>query len=114
MKLATGARTGTGAWLLQRATAAILALLLPVLLWRLLAAVPVDYTAWRAIFAPAWVRVALLLASVALALHAWVGMRDILMDYVSAMAVRLLLYLAVVATLAASVAWLLVVLWSLT
>lgn len=113
MMLATGAHTGTGTWLLQRATAVLLAIVLPVLLWRVVMALPVDYPAWRAIFEPVWVRVSVLLAAAALALHAWVGMRDILMDYVGSTALRLVLYWVVIATLASSVAWLLVVVWQL-
>lgn len=113
MTLATGAHTGTGTWLLQRATAVLMTIVLPVLLWRVLAALPVDYLAWRAIFEPVWMRVSLLLAAGALALHAWVGMRDILMDYVRSTALRLALYFVVIATLASSVAWLLVIVWSL-
>lgn len=113
MKAVTGAHTGTGAWLLQRASAVMLALLLPLLLWHVLSALPADHAAWRAVFGPAWVRAALLLAGLALALHAWVGMHDILMDYVRATGVRLLLAFAVIAVLAGSVAWLATLLWSL-
>lgn len=113
MRRGAGAHTGTGAWLMQRATAVALAVLLPLLLARLLAALPVDYEGWRALFAPVWARVALLLAAAALALHAWVGLRDILMDYVKPVAARLALYFIVIAVLAGSVAWLLAALWGL-
>ena len=47
----------------------------------------------------------------ALALHAWIGMRDILMDYVHHSGVRLALTLAVIVTLAACVLWMAAVLW---
>jgi succinate dehydrogenase / fumarate reductase membrane anchor subunit len=113
MKRATGSHTGTGTWLVQRATALPLAVLLPILLLRGMAAMPFDYAGWHAWFAPAWVRVALLVTTGALALHAWVGMRDILMDYVKPVALRLAAYLLVVAVLAGSLAWLVTILWSL-
>lgn len=111
MKAITGAHTGTGSWLLQRATAVLLALTLPGLAVYVLAALPVDFAGWQALFAPQGVRVLLLLAAVALALHAWVGMRDILMDYVRPTGVRLALLLAVIVVLAGSVVWLAAVLW---
>ncbi|MCA1925635.1 MAG: succinate dehydrogenase, hydrophobic membrane anchor protein [Thiobacillus sp.] len=114
MKRALGSHTGTGSWLMQRATALALAVLLPLLAIRLLAALPADYAGWRAAFAPTWVRVAWLLAALSLALHAWVGMRDLLMDYVQPMAARLALYLVVIGTLAGSVIWLMASLWSAT
>jgi len=111
LKAITGAHSGTGSWLLQRATAVLLALALPGLAVYVLAALPVDFAGWQALFAPQGVRVLLLLAAVALALHAWVGMRDILMDYVRPTGVRLALLLAVIVVLAGSVVWLAAVLW---
>lgn len=106
MKPATGSRTGTGTWLVQRATAVALALVVPALALYVIATPPTDFANWQARFSPLWLRVSLLLATVALALHAWVGMRDIFMDYVHATVLRLALYLAVIATLIASVTWL--------
>ena len=61
MKLAAGSRTGTGTWLVQRATALVLAVALPVLLLHFLTAWPHDFVAWQKVFAPLWVRVSLLL-----------------------------------------------------
>ena len=112
MKTATGSHTGTGTWLVQRATAVVLALALPGLTIYFLVAMPLDFADWRALFAPLWMRVLMLLTAVALALHAWVGMRDIFMDYVHPTGLRLALYLAVIVTLTGSVSWLAAVLWS--
>ena len=112
MKAATGSHIGTGTWLLQRATAVALALALPGLAIYFLAALPFDFSGWQALFAPLWLRVLMLLTMAALALHAWVGMRDIFMDYVHHTGLRLALYLAVIATLAGNVAWLAATLWS--
>lgn len=111
MKTSTGSHTGTGTWLLQRATAVILALALPGLAIYFMAVLPLDFPGWQSLFAHQWIRVAMLLTGVALALHAWVGMRDIFMDYVHPLALRLALYLAVIVTLAGSVTWLAAVLW---
>ncbi|MDT3706574.1 MAG: succinate dehydrogenase, hydrophobic membrane anchor protein [Thiobacillus sp.] len=114
MKSTTGSHTGTGTWLVQRATAVGLALTLPVLILYFLMALPVDFVGWQALISPLWLRVLILLASAALALHAWVGMRDIFMDYVHPTGLRLALYLAVIAILAGSVTWLAAVLWGLS
>lgn len=113
MKPVPGAHTGTGSWLLQRASAVVLAVALPGLALYVFAALPLDYRGWQALFAPPWLRVALLLTAVALALHAWVGMKDILMDYVRPTGLRLVLYLVVIVVLAGSVAWLAAVLGNL-
>lgn len=111
MKSATGAHTGTGIWLVQRATAMLLVVALPGLIVYFLTALPVDFAGWKSLFAPLWVRVLLLLTMTALALHAWVGMRDIFMDYVHPVGLRLALYLAVIVTLAACEIVMLVLLW---
>lgn len=106
MKIAIGAHTGTGTWLLQRASAVVLAVALPGLLAYALLALPLDFAGWQKLFAPLGMRMLIGLSGVALALHAWVGMRDIFMDYVHPVGLRLTLYLAVILALAASVAWL--------
>lgn len=111
MKLAIGSRTGTGVWMVQRATALLLALALPVMGFKFLEALPLDFQAWQAWLSPVWVRVLLLLTAAVLALHAWVGMRDIFMDYLQCIAIRLLLLLGVMAVLISSVVWLAVILF---
>ena len=108
----SGAHTGTGTWLLQRATALLLALALPGLTGYFLVAMPLDFAGWQALFAPRWLRVLMTLTGIALALHAWVGMRDLFMDYVHLVGLRLMLNLLVIVTLAGSVAWLAAVVWS--
>lgn len=112
MKATTGSHTGTGSWLLQRATALVLALALPGLAIYFLSALQTDFSGWQALFAPLGLRVLMLLTAAALALHAWTGMRDIFMDYVRPTALRLALLLAVIVILAGSVAWLAATLWS--
>ena len=111
MKSSTGAHTGTGTWLVQRATAVLLAVALFGLIVHFLTALPVNFSDWQALFTPLWVRVLLLLTMTALALHAWVGMRDIFMDYVHPVALRLALYLAVIVTLAGCEIVMLMALW---
>jgi succinate dehydrogenase / fumarate reductase membrane anchor subunit len=111
MRSASGSHTGTGVWLLQRATALLLALALPGLGIYLLAALPTDYPGWQSLFEPHGVRVLILLTVAALALHAWAGMRDILMDYVRPTGLRLVLVLAVIVILAGSVTWLAAILF---
>lgn len=111
MKSATGSHTGTGTWLVQRATALVLAVAMPGLMLYFLAALPLDFAGWQALCAPLSVRVSMLLTGAALALHAWVGMRDIFMDYIHPTGLRLMLYLAVIVTLAGSVVWLAAILF---
>ena len=111
MKTITGAHSGTGLWLLQRGTAVVMALMLPLLIWRIGTALPLDFAGWRTLFAPQWMRLATWLFIATLALHAWIGMHDILMDYVRPLGLRLAAYLIVIVTLVACVTTMAAVLW---
>ena len=111
MKPITGAHSGTGLWLMQRGTAVVMALMLPLLIWRIGTALPLDFAGLQALFAPQWMRLAIWLFTATLALHAWIGMRDILMDYVRPLGLRLAAYLIVIVTLVACVTTMAAVLW---
>lgn len=113
MKSIAGAHSGTGLWLLQRGTAVVMAVALPLLAWRIGAALPLDFAGWQALFAPLWMRLATWLFIATLAMHAWIGVRDILMDYVRPLGIRLALYLIVIVTLAACVTAMAAVLWGM-
>lgn len=111
MKPVTGAHSGTGLWLLQRGTAVVMAVMLPLLIWQIGAALPLDFAGWKNLFAPQWMRIMTWLFTATLAMHAWIGMRDILMDYVRPLGLRFALYLLVIVTLAACVITMAAVLW---
>jgi succinate dehydrogenase / fumarate reductase membrane anchor subunit len=83
--------SGLRAWALQRITAIYLALFSLVLLWHFALNPPADFLQWRDWVAQPWVSIGLLLYIVALLLHAWVGIRDVLIDYVHPLGLRLLL-----------------------
>lgn len=106
-------RTATGlrAWAVQRATAIYLGLFFVYFVAHWLIAPPADYAAWRAWVGHPLMGTALLLALVALLLHAWVGVRDILIDYVHPTALRVGLLALVGLGLAACGLWAAVVLF---
>ena len=56
-------------------------------------------------------RVATLLFAVSLAWHAWVGMRDILMDYIKPDGLRLTLQIGTLLVIAAYFGWAIQILW---
>jgi succinate dehydrogenase / fumarate reductase membrane anchor subunit len=110
-RLVVGAHYGLRDWLAQRITAAIMAVYTLILAGVLLEGAPFTYGAWKALFAQGWMRVATLLFAVSLAWHAWVGARDILMDYVKPDGLRLTLQVGTLLLLAAYVGWTLQILW---
>ncbi|MFP4559804.1 MAG: succinate dehydrogenase, hydrophobic membrane anchor protein [Thiohalorhabdus sp.] len=100
-----GARSGLAAWWWQRVTAVYLLVFLAAGLGGLLLAPPQDYAEWRAFLAAPGVRVALMLFVVATAVHAYVGVRDVFMDYVPRGGVRTTAFILWAAAVAAFVAW---------
>jgi succinate dehydrogenase / fumarate reductase membrane anchor subunit len=100
-------RTASGlrAWVLQRVSAVYLALFLVYFVAQWAVAPPADYAAWRAWIGGPVMSVATLLGVTALLLHAWVGLRDILIDYVQPTALRLSLLAALALGLAACALW---------
>lgn len=96
--------TGLRAWVVQRVSAAYLAIFVLALAGRLAFAPPADAAAWRAWVADPWVNAAFGLALAALLLHAWVGVRDVLLDYVRPTGLRLAA-LALVALALAAYGW---------
>lgn len=81
--------SGLRAWILQRITAVYLALFAILVAWRWLPQPPDSYEEWRDWLADPWIGIAFLLFFAALLLHAWIGIRDVLIDYVHPFAVRL-------------------------
>lgn len=110
-RLVVGAHFGVGNFLLQRLTALILVVFFAILGIRLLLAGTIDYVAWASIFVPLWMKVLTLVALVALLYHAWVGVRDIWMDYVKPVWVRLMLQTLTALWLLACAVWSVQILW---
>jgi succinate dehydrogenase / fumarate reductase membrane anchor subunit len=112
-RVVTGAHYGLKDWLVQRVTALVMATYAVLLVATLLVCAPGSYEEWRAVFAPQWMRLASLVFFLSLFWHAWIGMRDILMDYVSSTAARLGLQVVVILLLVAYAAWAVQILWSI-
>jgi succinate dehydrogenase / fumarate reductase membrane anchor subunit len=72
-----------------------------------------GYDRWAAIFSAQWMKALTLVVFVALGWHAWVGVRDIWMDYVKPVAVRLTLQVLTIVWLVACIGWAVQVLWRL-
>ena len=110
-KAPVGAHYGTGDWLLQRLTAVVMALYTIAVLACILIEPPRDYAAWRAMFSGTAMRLATMFFVMALLYHAWVGMRDIVMDYVKPTGIRLGLETAIGGVLVVYLIWAASILW---
>lgn len=73
--------SGLPAWLVQRLSALYMLLFTAALLLWWWWSPPLDYAGWRALAARPAVSVAAAMFFLALLLHAWVGVRDVILDY---------------------------------
>ncbi len=81
--------SGLKAWLLQRISAVYLAGFLVYFLVTMMVCVPQSYADWHGWMSSTPMALASTLFFIALLSHAWVGMRDVLLDYVKPFALRL-------------------------
>ena len=113
-RVVVGAHYGLRDWLSQRITGALMALFTLVLLAKvLLVSGPLGYEGWAGIFASQWMKALSFAVFIALAYHVWVGVRDIWMDYVKPVGVRLTLQVLTLVWLVGCAGWALQVLWKI-
>ena len=112
-RLVVGAHYGLRDWLSQRITAVLMALFTLALLVQVIFGGPVGYDSWAGIFSRQWMKVLTFVVIIALAWHAWVGMRDVWMDYMKPLGLRLLAQVFTIVWLMACAGWAVQVLWRL-
>jgi succinate dehydrogenase / fumarate reductase, membrane anchor subunit len=111
-RVVVGAHYGLRDWLAQRVTAALMALFtLLVLAQVLFTKGPVGYDKWAGIFSSQWMKVLTFTVIIAMLYHVWVGMRDIWMDYIKPVGMRLGLQVFTLVWLIACAGWGIQVLW---
>ncbi|TFW33633.1 succinate dehydrogenase, hydrophobic membrane anchor protein [Massilia horti] len=111
-RLVVGAHYGVKDWLAQRVTAIVMVIYTVVLLVSFLTAQNFTYEGWASLFARQWFKLFSLVTLFGLFYHVWVGLRDIWMDYVKPVGLRLVLQMATVLWLIACAAWTVQILWS--
>lgn len=110
-RIVTGAHYGLLDWLAQRVTAVVMAVYILLLVVALLIFTPHDYVAWKAIFANQWIRITSFLFFVSLCWHAWIGIRNILMDYIHETGIRLTIQVLVILSLLFYAVWAIEIVW---
>ena len=97
--------TGLRAWLVQRISAVYMLLFILLLLFHFFLDPPHAYLAWHGWMKNPGVSVATFVFFSALLLHAWVGVRDVVMDYVHPLALRVSALVLLGFSLMAIAAW---------
>jgi succinate dehydrogenase / fumarate reductase membrane anchor subunit len=112
-RLVVGAHYGLGDWLSQRITAVVMTVFTLVLIAQVLFGGPLGYDRWAGIFSQQWMKVLTFVTIVALLYHAWVGVRNVWMDYVKSVGLRLTLQAVTIVWLVGCAGWAVQVLWRL-
>ena len=111
-RLVVGAHYGMRDWLAQRVTAVVMVAYTAILLITFLTGQNFTYEGWAGLFAQQWFKLISAVTLLGMFYHAWVGMRDIWMDYVKHVGIRLTLQMATVLWLIACAVWSVQILWS--
>ena len=103
--MTTAASLGLKAWLVQRLTAVYMAVFIIFTVIIMLFSPPQNYQQWIAWLSHPAVNAASGLFILSLLLHAWVGLRDVIMDYVKPFALRAGLFSLLIIALAGCGLW---------
>ncbi len=111
-RIVTGAHYGLRDWLAQRVTGVLMALFTVIVLAQVIfTSGPLTYDTWSGIFAPQAMKTLTFAVIIALLYHVWVGMRDVFMDYIKPVGIRLALQVFTIVWLVGCAGWAIQVLW---
>jgi succinate dehydrogenase / fumarate reductase membrane anchor subunit len=101
---------GMHAWLLQRMTAVFMLVYFVASIVYFVFSSPDHYSQWREAMTSMPIAIATVLFFVALSLHAWVGLRDVVIDYIHRFSLRILLLGLIFVLLFGQTLWVILVL----
>jgi succinate dehydrogenase / fumarate reductase membrane anchor subunit len=108
-----GAHYGLKDWLAQRITGVVMIVFTLIMAVALLAGAASSYESWRGLMSTGPMRFVGFLFIVSLCWHAWVGVRDIWMDYVQPAGIKLLLHVLTLLVLIGYAGWAVQIIWRL-
>ena len=112
-RVVTGAHYGLRDWLIQRITAVLMAAYSVALAAYLLLQPYLNYDVWTGLFSSQPMRAFTLLFLLSVFYHAWIGIRDIVMDYVKPAGVRLAVHVLVILVSLLYAIWAVQILWGM-
>ena len=110
-RLVVGAHYGLKDWLAQRVTALVMLVFTFIFLILFFAGNEFSYDSWKDLFSGQFFKLISFVTLLGLGYHAWVGMRDIWMDYVKSVSIRLALQIITILWLVACTGWAIQILW---
>ncbi len=108
-----GAHYGLIDWLAQRITGVVMAIYTLIVAIALRQGAGTSYADWHALMSGGLMRFATFVFIVSLCWHAWVGVRDIWMDYVQPPGIKLALHVLTLLALIGCAGWATQIIWRL-
>ena len=96
---------GLRPWIIQRISAVLIALFILYFIVSISLLESFDYAHWHAWMAWPAHNIAMGLFIIAVLWHAWIGIRDVILDYVQSVVLRMLLFSLVMSVLLGSSLW---------
>ncbi|HEY6896702.1 MAG TPA: succinate dehydrogenase, hydrophobic membrane anchor protein [Rhodocyclaceae bacterium] len=112
-RIVVGAHYGLKDWIAQRITAVIMAVYTAIILVAILGGATETQSSWHALMANTVMRFLTPLFVISLCYHAWIGVRDIWMDYVKPTGIRLTLHVVTILALTGYAVWAVQIIWRL-
>jgi succinate dehydrogenase / fumarate reductase membrane anchor subunit len=112
-RVVVGAHYGLRDWLIQRVTAVVMVIYTVIIAGYLCWQPEFNYDTWTALFSNQLMRTFTLLFLLSVFYHAWIGVRDIVMDYVKPASVRLVIHVLVILALVIYMIWSVEILWGM-
>lgn len=112
-KIPVGAHYGWQDWLAQRVTAVIMVLFSVVIIGFFMLKGGANYADWKALFQAPLFRILALLFFLSVYYHAWIGIKDVFMDYIKPAGLRVGCQVAVVFFLLACTIWTVTIIWGI-
>jgi len=100
---------GMRSWIFQRVSAVFIAFFVIYFGIFLATNLPLDFSIWHGWVEATLNKVIIILFFIAIFFHAWVGIRDVVIDYVQPVAIRFVLLTAILGGLVAMSVWLLLI-----
>ncbi|MFM2029043.1 MAG: hypothetical protein RL517_234 [Pseudomonadota bacterium] len=110
-RLVVGAHYGLKEWIIQRVTAIVMVVFTVVLIVGYIITGCAKYVGLAGLFSNQFMKLLTLLTFISLFYHAWIGIRDIWMDYIKPVSIRLTLQVLTVLYLVACAAYAVQILW---
>lgn len=112
-RIVVGAHYGLKDWMVQRITAVVMVSYTLILLGAVLLGPTLSQAGWHDLLSGTFMRFISLLFVLSLCYHAWVGVRDIWMDYIQPVGIRLTMHVLTLLALIGYAGWAIQILWRL-